>query len=150
MKKIFVLATLLFAAATTLATAAHLYNDERPIKFEELPAEAQQFVKEHFAEEKISHVIEDKELMGSEYKVVFMSGTKVEFNNAGTWKEVDSRYSAVPAQLVPKAVANYVKGHYPESSIIELKREHGGCEAKLTGGLELTFNSAGKLIEIDD
>ena len=150
MRKIFVLSALFLTVVAAMATAACICHDERPIKFDELPTQAQSFVKEHFADEKISHVIEDKEFMGNEYKVVFLSGTKVEFDRSGAWTEVDCRYTAVPAQLVPKAVADYVKTNYPESSIMELRREHGGCEVKLTGGLELTFNKAGKLVDIDD
>ena len=51
---------------------------------------------------------------------------------------------------VEKGLAELVKKHYPEAKIIEINREHGEWEVKISGGLELTFNKAYKLIDIDD
>ncbi|MBQ8366404.1 MAG: PepSY-like domain-containing protein [Alistipes sp.] len=137
-------------ATSALAATCCIADDDRPIKYDELPAEAKSFVAKHFAKEEVSHVTLDNDLIGKEYTLVFLSGTKVEFDGDGTWKEVDCRYSNVPEAIVPAAIATYVKEHYPNNKITELKREHGNWEAKITGGLELTFNSSYKLIDIDD
>ena len=94
--------------------------------------------------------MEHTDLINKEYTVVFLSGTKVEFDGNGEWKEVDCRYSQVPTAIIPEVIAAYVKEHYPNSKITELKREHSNWEAKITGGLELTFNNNFKLVDIDD
>lgn len=137
-------------ATSAIAAASYLTDDDRPIKYDELPAEAKSFVDKHFAKEEVSHVTLDNDLYSKEYTLVFLSGTKLEFNGDGAWKEVDCRYSHVPEAIVPTAIATYVKEHYPNSKITELKREHGHWEAKITGGLELTFNNNYKLVDIDD
>ena len=142
-------ACVIFATSAIAATCC-INDDDRPIKYDELPAEAKNFVAKHFAKEEVSHVTLDNDLVGKEYTLVFLSGAKVEFDGDGAWKEVDCRYSNVPDAIVPAAISTYVKEHYPNSKITELKREHGNWEAKITGGLELTFNSSYKLVDIDD
>lgn len=145
-----ILAVGVVGITSALAATCCLTDDDRPIKYDELPVEAKNFVTKHFAKEEVSHVSLDNDLVSKEYTVVFLSGTKVEFDGDGKWKEVDCRYSQVPAVIVPEAIATYVKEHYPSSKITELKREYGNWEAKITGGLELTFNNNFKLVDIDD
>ena len=104
----------------------------------------------NFAKEKVSHITLDKDIMHNEYKVIFASGTKLEFNGDGEWREIDCRYSAVPHNLAPEKIAEHIKTHYPNSKITELKRKHSGWEVKITGGHELKFNNDCCLVEIDD
>ncbi|MBR2366991.1 MAG: PepSY-like domain-containing protein [Alistipes sp.] len=151
MKKVtMIAATLLLAATTAIAATFTSCDDDKPITIDKLPAAAQTFIKENFAREQVSYVTVDRGLILDEYTVVFVSGTKLDFDNSGEWTEVDCRYSAVPNSIVPKQISEYVKAHHPNSEIIELKREHNRWEAKITGGLELTFNSSFAVIEIDD
>lgn len=149
MKKIMIFA-LAILLSTTSTFASSIFDNDRPISFDELPAKAKTFINKNFAKEQVSHTTLDKDIMSDEYKVVFTSGTKLEFDGSGDWKEIDCRYSAVPHNLVPEKITEYVKVNYPNSKITELKRKHGGWEAKITGGLELTFNNDFKLVEIDD
>lgn len=151
MKKFFVIAASLLLTVTAASAAVFtLCDDDRPIKYEELPAESKSFIDNYFGKEKVSHVTIDRDLIGTEYKVVFMSGTKLEFVGSGEWKEIDCRYTAVPEALIPSAIVDYVNEYYPESKIVELKHDYRGWEVKLTGGLELTFNDNFKLVDIDD
>lgn len=147
MKKI-----MIFAASLLLTSgvAFGATDDDRPIRYDELPATAQSFIADNFAKEQVSHITLDDGIMNDEYKVVFVSGTKLEFDGNGNWKELDCRYTEVPNTLVPTQIADYVKSNYPGSKITELKREHGEWEAKITGGLELTFDQSFKLVDIDD
>lgn len=147
MKKI-----MIFAASLLLTSgvAFGATDDDRPIRYDELPAAAQSFIADNFAKEQVSHITLDDGIMNDEYKVVFVSGTKLEFDGNGNWKELDCRYAEVPNTLVPTQIDDYVKSNYPGSKITELKREHGEWEAKITGGLELTFDQSFKLVDIDD
>ncbi|MBR2976447.1 MAG: PepSY-like domain-containing protein, partial [Alistipes sp.] len=94
--------------------------------------------------------IMDKGIVWDEYTVVFVSGTKLDFDDDGKWLEVNCRYSEVPAAIVPNQISDYVKSYYPKSKITEIKRERNEWEVKLTGGLELTFNSSFRLTDMDD
>ena len=147
MRKIMILAT---ALLITSGVAFAANDDDRPIRYDELPAAAKSFIADNFAKEKVSHTTLDAGIINDEYKVVFQSGTKLEFDAEGNWTELDCRYAAVPNHLVPTEIADYVKSNYPSSKITELKREHGEWEAKITGGIELTFDDSFKLVDIDD
>lgn len=139
-------------ATASVAFAATLYidNNDRPIKYDELPAEAKTFITTHFAGEEVSHIILDKDVVCSDYTVSFLSGTKLEFNGKGEWTEIDCGRTSVPEALIPQQVAEYVKTNYPDRVITELKREHGNTEVKLSGGLEFTFNSRYRIVDVDD
>lgn len=151
MKKIsaFILSIIMTASAAFAANNI-LFDDDKPIDYSELPADAKAFIEKYFAKEQASHIILDKEIMGNEYKVVFASGVKLEFDSNGEWTEVSCRYSEVPNSLVPDKIQNYIANNYPEKKITEIKRKHGNWEAKITGGLELTFDRSYRLVEIDD
>ena len=146
--------TTLLAIMTTIsvAFAANLYidNNDRPIKYDELPAKAKSFISTHFASEEVSHIILDKDIVENDYTVSFLSGTKLEFDGKGEWKEVDCNKTSVPEALIPQQIAEYVKTSYPHNAITEIKREHGNTEIKLNGGLELTFNNRYRVVDIDD
>lgn len=151
MKKITaIILTVVATATTALAATAIVTDNDTPITFNELPEAAKEFVHKHFGKEQVSHVTLDNDIINKEYTLVFASGTKLEFNGDGDWKEVDCRYTEMPHDLVPEQIENYIKNNYPNSKIREIKREHGGWEVKITGGLELTFNRDFKLVDIDD
>lgn len=151
MKKITaIILTVVATATTALAATAIVTDNDTPITFNELPEAAKEFVHKHFGKEQVSHVTLDNDIIDKEYTLVFASGTKLEFNGDGDWKEVDCRYTEMPQGLVPEQINNYIKNNYPNSKIREIKREHGGWEVKITGGLELTFNRDFKLVDIDD
>lgn len=150
MKKLIIFAVGILSVTVLTAAALNMKNDDRPIKFTELPTDAQEFVNKYFSKEEVSHVVMDTEFVGTEYKVVFLSGTKLEFNTSGEWTEIDCRYSTVPNNLVPDKIANYVKENYASNKVVEIKKDRNEYEVKLTGGLELTFNNDFQLIDIDD
>jgi hypothetical protein len=141
----------LIASATTLF-AASLYatSEDRPISFSELPVEAQNFISTYFADEEVSHIELDRDVISVDYNVTFTSGTKLEFNSRGEWKEVDTRNSTVPAAIIPQGIAEYVKKNYPNREITEIKRNHTYTEVTLKGGLELTFNKNYQVVDVDD
>lgn len=151
MKKITMFLFAIIATTTTLfATSLYTSAEDRPIVFDELPAEAQAFVSEYFANEELSHIILDRDVISIDYRVAFLSGTKLEFNSRGEWKEIDTRNGIVPNDLVPQAIVEYVKKNYPNREIVEINRNHYYTEVTLKGGLELTFNRSYQLVDVDD
>lgn len=149
-----IITTALFAimatASAAFATSLYIDNNDRPINYEELPAEAKSFISTHFGSEEISHIVLDKDIVCSDYTVAFRSGTKLEFDGGGDWTEVDCGRTSVPKALIPQQIADYVKTNYPDRAITELKREHGNTDIKLDSGLELTFNSRYRIVDVDD
>ncbi len=146
MKKFLILTAAVFALGTFAANA----GNDRPIKVGELPEKAQQFIRQHFPDEKVSFAKEERELFDTTYEVIFTDSSKVEFLKNGEWKEVDCKYSKVPAAIIPPQIARYVSQNYPDMSVVQIERGKRDYEVKLSNGLELTFDLKFNLIDIDD
>ena len=124
--------------------------DDRPIKFEKLPAAAQKFVKTNFADNTVVFVTKDDDLLAPDYEVVLDNGTVLQFSSAGSLEKIEAFRTGVPQNLVPEKIKAYVSANYPDAVFKEYEVEKGKHEVKLSNGLELTFNSVFTLIEIDD
>ena len=85
-----------------------------------------------------------------DYTIHYQSGEKVEFNKQGEWKEVNCRVSAVPTGLIPEQIKTHIKNTFPGTTIINIDRGRRGYEVKLNNGLEIEYNSAFQVIDIDD
>lgn len=80
----------------------------------------------------------------------FTNGSKVEFRRNGAWKEVDCRYSSLPAGIVSMPIETKVQELYPGAAVIKIERDKQEVEVKLNNGMELTFDRSHNLIGIDD
>lgn len=124
--------------------------DNKPVKFEKLPAAAQKFVKENFADNPVVLVTKDDDIVAPDYEVTLDNATVLQFSNTGALEKIEAYKAGVPQYLIPKKIQEYVSATYPEVFYREYEIERGRYEVKLSNGLELTFNSALTLIEIDD
>jgi len=115
-----------------------------------LPDAAQQFLKQYFPKLEVSLAKEDVEITYKEYEVVLTDGTRIEFRSNGEWKDVDCKFSEVPAGIVPKQIVEYVKKNYPDVKIIQIDRDRRDYEVSLSNNLDLIFDMKFKLIDIDD
>ena len=146
MKKLF----LLLVSVFTLQFASA--DNDKPIAFEQLPATAQQFVKQNFADQKVAFVKKESELFDASYELMFVSGDKIEFNKNGDWKEVDCKRSEVPAKIVPAKIKSTISQHYNNAKVKKISRDlkKGKTEVKLSSGIELEFNKYYQVIDVDD
>lgn len=132
----------------TLSTALHADND-RPVTVGQLPAPAQQVIKTHFAGLKVSLAKVESGLLETSYDVLFTNGTKVEFDRKGNWTEIKCQGTSVPAALVPAAIGQYVKTHYPDAQIVKIEKDKRKYDVDLSNGVEVTFDSRFKVTDID-
>ena len=145
MKKILALFVCLF-----VISAVACADDDRPIRFNQLPASAQEYVQKYFPQEKVALCKMESDLFNKKYEVIFTSSIKLEFYKNGDWKEIDCKYSAVPESVIPAAILRYVKANYPEYKIVKIEKDSRDYEAKLTNGIELKFDKKFNLINIDN
>lgn len=124
--------------------------DDKPIGYGQLPVQAREFILTNFPEEKAALITKEREMGGLSYDVVFVSGTKLEFNRKGEWTEIECRRSEVDEKFIPQEVRTVVEGMYPGVTYIKIEKEDGKYEVKLSNGFELTFNKHFALIDIDD
>lgn len=141
---------ILFTGLLLLAVLPASADNDRAVAIGQMPQKAQQFIKQHFANEKVAYAKMERDFLETRYEVVFVSSAKVEFLKNGDWKEVNCRYSLVPAGIVPPPIAAKAKELYPDAGIIEINRDKRDIEVKLNNRLELTFDHRYNLLEIND
>lgn len=135
---------------TALCYSTMLFADgDRPVKFEELPAKARQFVKQHFPDSKVALATVDRGLSRT-YDLLFTDGCKIEFDSAGDWKEIECKSSPVPEGAIPQRILGYVREYYPDNRVKKIDRDRRGFEVKLDNGLELKFDRNETLVGYDD
>ena len=131
---------LLLIAATLTFSAASAQDSK--VTFNDLPADAINFVREHFLVDHIASVWKDTDYNDEEYTVIFRDGLEIEFNGNGDWKELIARHGKVPDHVVPEKILAHVSATFPFESIKEVSRNltKKRYEAELTDDQELKFD----------
>lgn len=121
-------------------------DNNKIIRFDQLPQAAQDFVEEHFADNEIAITSLERELFDRSYEVIFVDGKKLEFDKNGGWKDVDCPYDQVPESIVPEFISNFVAEHFPSAKITHLERDKASSyEVDLSNNFELEFDQNFKL-----
>lgn len=136
---------MMLAFVLTMCMSVMADND-RVITFDQLPTQAQTLLKKHFADKVPLVVTVDWD----DYKVMYQSGEKVEFDKKGNWKEFECKTSAVPTALIPEQIKTKVKTTFPGAVILKLDRDRRGYSVKLNNGMEIEFDKKFQVVEIDD
>ncbi len=139
MKKLFFVVAAMFCVVAASA-------QEKMIEVSQLPQTAKTFISTHYKSDKVTIATAERK----EYKVLFESGTKVEFDAKGEWKEVENkRKVAIPNAIVPANIAKMVKAKFPKNIIVTIEKDGKFVDVELDNGVELKFNSKGELVELD-
>lgn len=133
----------------TMCVATMKADNEKPIQVSQLPAAARQFIKTYFADRKVMLAKVESELLSKTYEVMFDNGASIDFDGKGNWQKVDCRTTAVPKQIIPSAIAEYVKAHYPDVVVVKIEKDRKEYEVKLSNRIELTFDLKFNLKDID-
>ena len=126
------------------------FADDKPFDYNKLPAVAKEFVSKYFPNDKAIVTTVDDDLVRPDYEVILQSGVKIGFVHSGALEKVEMREGAIPVGVVPEQIMVYLSAHYPGVPVVEYEVGKYDFEVKLTNGLELKFNSAFKLVGIDD
>ena len=145
MKKI----VFLFVGLFVMNIMAWASND-KPINVSEMPKPAQEFIKRHFANQKVAVAKMETDFMAKSYDVIFTNGDKVEFDKKGKWTNVDCEHSQVPVEIIPTAIQKYVTEHYPRTKVVKIElTDHKGYDVELNNGFELEFDKRMRVKDID-
>lgn len=124
-------------------------DNEVPVTVKELPATAQTFINTHFKDKKVALAKKETGFFELSYDVIFTDGNKLEFDRNGNWKEVNCKYSSVPAAVVPQQISDYVKANYAGINILSIEKDDREYEVRLANRVELTFTLQFQLLDID-
>lgn len=146
MKKKMILMILISLVFTGVMAAT---SDDKPVTFNELPKQAQQFINHHFKNNKLSYAKQDTDLFDGDYEVMLVNGCKIEFKKNGEWKEVKCSKEGVPTEVIPARIKAYTDSHHQESRVIQIERSSRKYEVKLADGKELEFTLKGNFKRYD-
>ena len=136
---------------TVVASAAMAFADyEEAISPDRLPAQAKEFIAQHFAGEEIVLAKIEYDYPSNKYEVIFKGGTKVGFNNNGEWRTVECMNSPIPEALVPARIKSKAEELFPGTFIRQIDKDRRKIEVELSNRLELTFDMNLNLVDIDD
>ena len=143
MKKLFLLLVSVFTLQFVSA------DNDKPITFAQLPAEAQQFVKQNFGDAKVAFVKKESEIFDTSYDLMFVNGDKIEFDKKGAWTEVKCKHTGVPAGVIPAKIAEFVKTNYPDAKVLSIEKDRYSYEVKLSDFWEIKFDLQFNVIDMD-
>ena len=133
-----------------LAIAFSASANDKPIRYDQLPARAKSFIEAYFPTHSFSFAKYDNSIGDSTYDVVFSDGTEIEFNRRGEWRQIDcKRGSIIPSALFPSSIASYLGQNYPTQNIVEAERNSHHWELQLSNGIEFTFDRHGQIRRIN-
>ncbi len=144
MKRMFI-ALALIAASFTIAKA-----DDRPITFDKLPKAAKNFINTYFPKDKVSFASVDDDFIAPDYQVALVSGVMMQFEHDGSLDQIKTRTGNIPAGIIPVQIISAIQTQYPDAVIYEYEINKHSYEVKLSNRLEIKFDKAFNIIEIDD
>lgn len=130
--------------------ACEAYADDRPVDFKKLPVAAQTFINANYSGVAVLYTTKDDDLILPDYTVMLKNGVKLQFSNGGELESIKVTEGAVPSNIVPVQITEYVKAAYPDTFIKEYDVDKNSYEVKLSNRLEIKFNRSFNVIEIDD
>lgn len=147
MKMLFRLIAMVFLLCTITITFAQ----DKAISFSNLPDKAKTFLKKYFSDAEIITVKMGTEyIFKKEYEVVLKTGSKIEFDSDGIWEKIEMKGVAVPVQIIPSTISQYIRKSFPNTFVKEIIRARKGYEVEISNGLDLEFSGEGEFIRVDD
>jgi hypothetical protein len=125
-------------------------DNDRPIRFEQLPEKSKEFIRKYFSEEDISYLKLDDDFFSKSYEVYFVDGSKVEFDKRGEWEQVECKRKKVPDGIIPDKIARYVEKNHSDMKITKIERDRRDYEIELNNKLEIKFDLMFNVIGYDD
>ena len=144
----------LIAVFMVSALAFNSIAREVAVDIKSIPAKAQNFITQNFADKKVVSVVKDSEILDTEYNVFFSDMTSIKFSSKGEWKEVNGNKKCIPTNIAPATIANYINENYSGICIakIEIDKDLFDFQYKieLTNGVDMMFDKNGAFIGFDD
>lgn len=119
----------------------------------ELPANAKDFINQHFSPASVSEVQENNswEIWENEkYDVKLSDGTELDFDENGNVLEIDSpKNQAIPQDALPSEITTYIRSNYNGAEIVSWEKSDNDQEIELADGTELEFDAEGDFRKVD-
>ncbi len=134
--------TLLLITISFFATA------QQKQRMHKIPKEATTFIEANFKGATIQEVKKEAEGTTFKYDVKLANGVKIEFNNRGRWREIESKTTSLPTTMLPQSVGQYIQKNYSGAKITEVKKGVRFDFVEINNNTTLQFDTEGKFYKI--
>lgn len=116
-------------------------NPAKAITVEQLPDTSSTFVEQFFPGIEVVYAEKDEDDGIITYELTLADGTEIEVDANGNWIEIECFRRALPDEIVPQPIVDYVAQNYPNGVIVTIERDDNGYEIELRDGTELKFDN---------
>lgn len=134
--KLFISIVSLMMLSSLILTA-----EDMAIQANQLPQNAQTFVKTNFPNDQIVYAEQDRQ----SYKVELSSGVEIDFDRQGNWTDVSGNNRPIPTKFIPTAVLKGVQSKYPQIEVLEISKEYNSYKLKLANNREVYVSNNGQI-----
>lgn len=136
---------LLAALVCIVMVASSTFVNDKMIYADQLPIMAKAFVHQNFPGHSIAYATIDRSFANNMYEVCLNNGVELGFDDQGNWDRVDCNLDAVPIQLIPDCVDDYVKSNFTDVVVNRIHKKYYGYKVELSNHLNLKLNDEGEL-----
>ena len=144
MKKILIILATLALSLTACA------DRHQMVSYSNIPVQAQAFIEKYFKSADVSYIERELEGVHYEYKVYLKNATEIEFDHQGNLQSIDCHQKAVPQEIMPSIITDYVRLHHPNLIIVEYQVDMRHQKVGLSNDWELVFDNNGNFLGMDD
>lgn len=138
---------LLLVLVTVMSLTA--CGKDQIINYDQLPANAKNIIEKYFDRSQVAYVKQDGIGSWIEYEVKFLNQDEVDFNANGDVRKVDMESGAVPSDLIPQQICDFVTKNYASQTIVQYSVTYRGYEIELSSGLEIEFDKQCNVTKLD-
>ncbi|MEI0698395.1 PepSY-like domain-containing protein [Brachyspira intermedia] len=128
-------------ASLMMLSSLILAAEDMAIQANQLPQNAQTFVKTNFPNDQIVYAEQDRQ----SYKVELSSGVEIDFDRQGNWTDVSGNNRPIPTKFIPTAVLKGVQSKYPQIEVMEISKEYNSYKLKLSNNREVYVSNNGQI-----
>ena len=140
----------LICSLIALLLALPAVAEDIEISYDQLPEKARSVIAKAFPDVKVKKVEMERRASLMQYEVKLYGGIKLQFSKDGTFTECDCTSSGqVPDVLIPSKIRAFMSKEFDGRKIKRIEHDSKLYELLLDNGVELSFNSAFRLIDID-
>lgn len=136
---------LLAALVCMVMVASSTFVNDKMIYADQLPMMAKAFVHQNFPGQSIVYASIDRSFADNMYEVCLNNGVELGFDDQGNWDKVDCNLEAVPSQIIPDTVNNYMKSNFTDVVVNKIHKRFYGYRVELSNHLNLRLNNEGEL-----
>ncbi|MEI0445466.1 PepSY-like domain-containing protein [Brachyspira intermedia] len=133
---------IILAASIMILSVVSAFAADIAIQANQLPKNAQDFVKTNFPNDKIVYAEQDRQ----SYKVELASGVEIDFDKQGNWTDVSGNNQPINTKFIPSNIIKTVEAKYPQIPVLEISKEYLSYKLKLGNNREVYVDNNGKIV----